>query len=194
MSRQISCQNGHYYSSDLGSCPFCSEQSNTVLIDIGDSKKDKVIHPSKIKDTVKTTYLGHKDIVVAKEIIEEKVEEEESSSEDVILAGWLVIISDIGKGSSFNVTFGFNTIGREKSNHIAIVGDKSISRSKHASIIYDYSNNIYFIKHEDGKFLTYLNAEVVFETKELKAFDKIKIGGTELLFVPLCGDNFKWDE
>jgi hypothetical protein len=71
--------------------------------------------------------------------------------------------------------------------------DDSISRQKHASVIYDYSNNLYFVKHEDGKYLTYLNSAVLLETKELKAFDKIKVGKTELLFVPLCGENFKWD-
>ena len=32
------------------------------------------------------------------------------------------------------------------------------------------------------------------DEKELKAFDSIELGESVLKFVPLCGDNFNWDE
>ena len=123
----------------------------------------------------------------------DRKEDAASSLGAVNLAGWLVVISDNNKGRSYNITFGFNTLGRAESNHIVLGFDNSISREKHASIIYDYTNNRFFIKHEDGKYLTYLNDDVILETKELKPYDIITIGNTKLLFVPLCGENFKWD-
>ena len=123
----------------------------------------------------------------------DRKEDAASSMGAVNLAGWLVVISNTHKGRSYNITFGFNTLGRAEGNHIVLEFDNSISREKHASIIYDYTNNRFFIKHEDGKYLTYLNGEVILETKELKSFDTITIGSTKLLFVPLCGENFKWD-
>ena len=30
-------------------------------------------------------------------------------------------------------------------------------------------------------------------TAELKPFDEIKMGASKFIFVPLCGDNFKWE-
>jgi hypothetical protein len=60
-------------------------------------------------------------------------------------------------------------------------------------IIYDYENNLFYIKHGEGQFLTYLNGEVLLETKRLHANDRIKLGSTELIFIPLCSDNFQWE-
>ena len=30
--------------------------------------------------------------------------------------------------------------------------------------------------------------------RPLKAYDVIEVGKSQLLFLPLCGDKFKWDE
>ena len=118
----------------------------------------------------------------------------EESSAPVLLCGWLVIISEEGRGSSFPLFYGMNTIGREESNTIQIAnGDNSISREKHAIIIYDYQNNMFFIKHGEGKYLSYLNGSVLLENKQLKKNDKIKVGNTELIFIPLCSKNFTWE-
>ena len=164
-------------------------------------KQEPIVSNSKadVKESPKTVYLGSSndtpkiDATKTKEEPELIDRKEQASSSVVTLAGWLVVISNDNKGQSYKITFGFNTIGRADTNHIPLNFDNSISRVKHASIVYDYSNNLFFIKHEDGKYLTYLNGNVILDTKELKAFDKIKIGNTELLFVPLCGEQFKWD-
>ena len=198
---QTRCENGHYYDSSLGKCPYCA---NSISVDIPDIvstplNNDKKVktkladipksshrkEENKIMDT-KTIYIPNGDI--------NNIDDKESVEDNIItLAGWLVVISDNNKGRSYNITFGFNTLGRTINNHIVLDFDNSISREKHASIIYDYANNRFFIKHEDGKYLTYLNDEVILETKELKAYDIIKIGNTKLLFVPLCNEQFKWD-
>jgi len=184
--KQVSCSKGHYYLENLGECPICKYDgsNSTVLLDIGGAKEVKKM--GTISST--TQYISSKHKKPEAKIATTEIEE-------VVLAGWLVILSSLGKGKNYPITFGFNTIGREDTNHVSIENDdKSISREKHASIIYDYTNNIYFLKHENGKFLTYLNDEVVLETKKLVSFDKIKVGNTELLFVALCGDNFQWDD
>ena len=181
IQKQVSCDKGHYYIKSLGECPICNENSNqgTVLLNINDEKNSNVESGS---NNVKTLYIRSAE------------EEKKETVSEVVLAGWLIIISEKGKGESYPITFGFNSIGRGEDNHICINNqDNSISREKHASVIYDYSNNIYFLKHESGKFLTYLNNNLVLETKELTSFDTIKIGNTKLLFVALCGENFKWD-
>ncbi len=200
---QVVCDRGHYYSKSLGECPICKNNSTgTVLLDIGNSQEPKKREVPKRREDPEAI----KKIKESKEISTSKTQYISTSEEDkkdddndivdeaVVLAGWLVITSSKGKGRSYPITFGFNSIGRGDSNHINITNqDNSISRDKHAIIIYDYSNNLYFLKHEDGKFLTYLNNNVVMETKKLESFDMIKIGNTEFLFVALCNDKFKWD-
>lgn len=188
-NRQISCKNGHYYDKSLGECPSC--KSSTVLLNIGTSDKKNKSYKSKDINS-KTVYMPNYQESQISTMDKNPINEIEERKE-VVLAGWLVIISKQGKGMSFDITFGFNNIGKDSNNHISIQNkDNLISKEKHASIIYDYSNNIYFLKHEDGKYLTYLNGSLVLEVKELKGFDKIKVGNTQLLFVPLCGKKFKW--
>jgi len=199
-SKQIMCEKGHFYNSSYGSCPVCAGATgggkSTVLLDIGSGGSNPPKDTSKEKGTVYLGNLGQHNEPAINSVKEDNTPKEVQppQAKEVVLAGWLIIISESGKGESFEVTFGFNSIGRSDSNHITITNqDNSISRERHASVIYDYSNNIYFLKHEDGKYLTYLNGAVVLETKELKGFDKLKIGNTELLFVPLCGEQFKWE-
>jgi len=209
--KQKKCPKGHYYNANLyKQCPICQEsQPNTVLMgiggDLGSAPTPKNSNPKdNKKETKKTVYMGSDNMKdknsnennqeIKRDNSNNNVVKEEKIAKPVTLAGWIVIVSDNDKGNYYPITFGFNSIGRGSNNHIVIDSDNSISREKHASIIYDYSNNVYYIKHEDGKYLTYLNGEVVLETKKLKEFDKIKIGNTELLFVPLCGENFKWDD
>ena len=42
--------------------------------------------------------------------------------------------------------------------------------------------------------ITYCNDEQVEMVRPLKAYDVIEVGKSRLLFLPLCGDRFKWDE
>ena len=42
--------------------------------------------------------------------------------------------------------------------------------------------------------MCYVNDNIVLNNLELKKDEIIKIGETKLWFVPLCGENFTWDE
>lgn len=107
--------------------------------------------------------------------------------------GWVIVIDGPGKGKDLKLLNGHNSIGRGPGQRIRIdFGDATISRDKHASIIYDYEDNNFFIAHNEGKSLTKLNGKLVTGATELNAYDKIKIGKTTLLFIPLCNDQFNW--
>jgi len=201
-TRMVMCKQGHHYDELIHSqnCPYC-EYGAVANIE----NKTKVTGENTM-DTVKIGTIDsnagqtsiYDETVGVKgdktEYVAAGTEMTESTS-NALLSGWLVIVSEGGKGLSFPLTFGMNTIGRDKSNHVNINnGDNSISREKHAVIIYDYQNNIFFIKHGDGQYLSYLNDEVLLENKELKANDKIKIGSTELIFIPLCSESFAWEQ
>ncbi len=109
------------------------------------------------------------------------------------VVGWLVVISGEMKGTSINIYTGRSSIGRGKSNDVVIEGDKSISRERHAVIVFEPKNQAFLLQPGSSRELFYLNGDVVLETTKLSAYDKIEIGKTTLLFVPLCGENFSWE-
>lgn len=109
------------------------------------------------------------------------------------VVGWLVVINGEGRGRDLRITPQMNNIGREKGEIILNFGDASISREKHAYLAYAPGKNTFWFGHGDGKNLSEINNEPVIGKQELQPFDRILIGKTELLFVPLCGENFSWD-
>ena len=199
VARMGSCKNGHYYDQQKNSsCPYCNN-SQSGLSDIQDtvnsgtelsSHGETSIYPGRKKRNYNETKM----MLFGKIVEEERIIKKDIES--IQIAGWIVIVSDKYQGESFVLTYGMNTIGREGvKNHISLNnGDNSISREKHASIIYDFENNKFFIQHNDGKYLTYRNRQLVSGLTELNPYDKIKIGKTELVFVPLCGEEFQWDK
>ncbi len=46
----------------------------------------------------------------------------------------------------------------------------------------------------DSSGLAYLNEEAVYVPTELKPYDTIEMGKSRFLFLPLCGDNFEWND
>jgi hypothetical protein len=198
----VTCDNGHYYDADkYANCPYCANGAGADIPTMQTMVAGN--GPMEGADTEKTAIYG----VAGDGGSEERTvymgggsspgaeaPEEMVSDEPILLAGWLAVISEQGRGTSYTLTFGMNTLGRSEENHVSIQnGDQSISRHKHAMIIYDYENNLFYIKHGEGQFLTYLNGEVLLETKRLHANDRIKLGSTELIFIPLCSENFKWE-
>jgi hypothetical protein len=116
------------------------------------------------------------------------------STEESPVVGWLVVEKGPGRGTDHRISPGQNRIGRSKQMEISLgQGDSAISADAHALVIYDYQNNSFFLKHGAGKNLTYLNGKAVLEPRELSAYDRITVGETQLLFLPLCGERFSWD-
>jgi len=196
--RMVTCNNGHYYDQEKNAiCPYCANNSGidvqtkqTVFQGADEEEKTALYQSSSSSDDEKTVYHSP-----SSNASNDATQNEQSSSEPILLSGWLAVISEAGRGTSYTLTFGMNTIGRSEENHISIQnGDSSISREKHAQIIYDYANNLFFIKHGEGQFLSYVNGEVLLDTRQLKANDRIKVGSTELIFIPLCSDEFKWED
>jgi len=106
------------------------------------------------------------------------------------VVGWLVVIEGAGKGQARPIQSGINTIGRAPDQTIPLYfgsnSDGEISRRDHTRIIYDTRSNDFKLIHGASRNLTYLNDESVLEITVLKAYDRIGIGKTTLLFLPLC--------
>ena len=60
-------------------------------------------------------------------------------------------------------------------------------------MLYYNSTNTFYIAHERGRNVIEVNGIPVFNCTKLIAYDIISIGSTRLIFVPLCGDRFNWE-
>ena len=180
-----SCSNGHYYDSNkYNTCPYCDESKPTLYQRIDELNEETQVLSMSKKQEMNTEPIDSETTQML----------QKTKTKVLELVGWIVITSEEGKFKAYTISYGMNRIGRSSSNDISIEnGDVSISREKHASIIYDFENNLFFIQHHEGKYLTYLNGQMIYALTSLKAYDKIKIGRTEFVFVPLCGDDFRWN-
>ncbi len=120
----------------------------------------------------------------------------EDSKENITSAdpvvGWLVVTKGLGKGHSFEIGEGNNSVGRDKSQKISLdFGDMSISRENHFKILYEPKSRKFYVMLGESRNITYLN-DNIFGIAEIKNFDRITLGDTELTFIGFCGENFSW--
>ena len=110
------------------------------------------------------------------------------------VVGWLVCVKGKHLGESFSIFAGRNAIGRGVSNKIILSKDNKVSREKHAWVTYEPKHRLFYVQPGEGSGLIYLNGEMVMESRPLRPKDKIEIGDGLYLLVPLCNDDFSWEE
>ena len=115
-------------------------------------------------------------------------------NENEPVVGWIVCVKGEYIGESFNLKSGKNHIGRSLTMDVALAKERSVSREKHATILYEPNKMQFFLQPGDSSGLTYLNDDLLMAFGELKAGDKITLGDSSFVFVPLCGEKFNWDE
>jgi hypothetical protein len=108
--------------------------------------------------------------------------------------GWLVCVKGADKGKSYELKGRINSIGRSAKNDVTISGDTTISQDNHAKLGYAERGNAFHLVPADNKNIIYMNNDAVYVPTQLKAYDRIVFGDTELLFIPLCGDRFAWSK
>lgn len=110
------------------------------------------------------------------------------------VTGWLVCIDGPARGTDYRIHTDYNFIGRDENMDICIRGDQRIDRDRHAVIVYDPLERQFFFGPQNAKTVVRLNGKPVIGQAELKEQDVLTIGSTKLIFVPLCGERFNWDE
>lgn len=108
--------------------------------------------------------------------------------------GWLIAIGGNHIGTDFRLKVGKNFIGRNKNMDIALTEDKSVSRDKHAIVVYEPKEHLYLVQPGESSSLVYKNNKVVLNPESLEAYDMVTVGEVNLLFMPLCGERFSWSE
>lgn len=110
------------------------------------------------------------------------------------IVGWLVCIEGSNYGRAFDIYGGQNFIGRSDSMDISIKGDPTISREKHAIIIYEPRQREFYVQQGESHELCYVNDNVVIGSQVLNDRDVIMLGKTSLVFVPFCDEHYGWEK
>lgn len=164
MSNLIRCQNGHMFS---------ARRYGTVCpyCNIETATKEK-------KETGQT---------------EVEVEEALFLKEEDPVCGWIVCVEGTRRGKDYRVKEGKNFVGRADDMDIQILGDNRISKRNHCVIVYDVKQNSMVILPGDSNGIAYLNDEAVYVPTPLNPYDVIEMGDSKFIFIPLCGQHFKWE-
>lgn len=109
------------------------------------------------------------------------------------VVGWLVSITGSEKGRDYRIHSDNNFIGRGEKMDICIRGDETISRVNHAIIAYDTREKMFYFAPGEGRSINRVNGKAIMGMVVLNAYDEIEIGRTKLIFIPLCGERFEWE-
>ena len=189
----------HFYNVDVyDECPTCQQdECKTDAIDVEARIKDpKMNEKTQLINLGGTTPVNNnalKTRVIGSSALNSKGK---ASSLSLPVTGWLVIIAGPGKGADFKLIQGNNRIGRDAKMDVCLdfgsKSDESVSRDTHAIVVYDNNSNEFFIERGDSRNMPMVNGKTVRRDQDLKGNDIIELGGTKLMFFPLCTEQFRW--
>lgn len=108
------------------------------------------------------------------------------------VVGWLVCVAGADKGRDWRLVGGLNALGRGDTMPVRL-SDPAVSRERHALISFDPRSVRFLLAPGEGRALVYRNGQEVLLPVPLQAHDRIELGGSTLVFVPLVGPDFGWD-
>lgn len=110
------------------------------------------------------------------------------------VVGWLVCVEGEMLGKAYELKNGKNFIGRASSMDVVLDGDQNVSRERHAVVVYEPKGRVFIAQPGESRELFYMNDQVVLMNVEMHARDVLSVGKTKLMFIPLCGPDFSWEE
>ena len=202
----VRCEKGHFYDAEANSsCPQCAAEAGGVAPSFTQAAMS-----GGYGATEPAGYMGETMAVENPASLFETpgssaggVEDYDGATQPVNMGGiagfspvtgWLGCVDGPARGTDYRIKAGYNYIGRGEDMDISIKGDQKIGRERHALIAYDQEERVFFFGPADGKSIVRLNGKMVMTPMQVNPHDEITIGSTKLLFIPLCGDKFDWNE
>lgn len=211
----IKCSYGHYYDSMVfPKCPHCetknfdkweSSQYKQKVSEYASAYIQEQISGSLAESPVQVKSTAQKEkapdeTLTLKNPLKKRITDDGNTvgfmvknKGNYFVTGWLVCVNGPDIGHSFNLHYGYNTIGYRVTNSICLIGDISEGKDIHCSIVYeDKKNQFYLVPEQDTK--TLLNGVPIEKPTVLATGDLIGIGLAEFEFIAFCRENRKWDK
>jgi hypothetical protein len=108
------------------------------------------------------------------------------------VVGWLVCLEGPDRGRDYRLRMEKNFIGRAPHMDVVIENDTTVSRDKHAIVIFDPKKKSFWLLPGEASGLVYLNGDLVNSPAPMKSDDILEVGQTKLVLIPFCGDRYSW--
>jgi hypothetical protein len=106
--------------------------------------------------------------------------------------GWLVCLAGPDRGRDFRLHAEKNFIGRSPAMDVCVAGDESVSRDRHALVIFDPKKQVFWSLPGEAAGLVYLNGDIVHSPTRMNRDDVLEVGQTKLVLIPFCGEKYSW--
>ncbi|MDR1017548.1 MAG: FHA domain-containing protein [Lachnospiraceae bacterium] len=214
----VRCNQGHYYDSDkYASCPHCNGMmaNNDVTVGIVPNAEEDAVTEA-LTESYAQTVLPESNVVqqsapvsdlaaavqqatVGADTVSEDDDKTVSYYEGDFekgvdpVVGWLVCVEGKNKGKDYRLKAGRNFIGRSANMDVRIADDSSVSRDRHAIVVYEPKQHMFLLQPGESKELSYLNGNVILTPVPVQKNDILTVGDTKLMFFPCCDETFNWD-
>lgn len=193
----IRCQQGEhiYDSSRHSSCPYCRQVDSGSIdptVSVDEPVRDSIHSRGRREMRGPAPTQGYPEAGANEGRTVGWYDTDDEKFDPVV--GWLVVASEKSRGQDFRLHAGYNKIGHDEKSDVYLAFDPKVSRTDHAAVIFEPMERIFYVQHMQGRNATYLNGKPLLQPAELKLHDQIRVGDTLLVFVPLCGDQFHWEE
>lgn len=176
------CENGHYYDSDkYAECPRCGSREASSLKKTADVKPRNVVSQAALQESLPQETVPQESAVTLP-MPKKKI------------TGWLVCIKGELEGTVYELKSGKNTIGGTTDQDVVLAADAQVARGCQMVITYNPGTRSFAASAGTSRELSYVNGQVVLFNLEMHNRDLLQVGGETLLFIPLCGEDFAWDE
>ena len=213
------CKNGHYYDQDkFVKCPYCVTRKmplkDTLVLDgaaDAHTRKEENVYDGELYEDEAMTQASLRDAVVtamrrkAYQEMELSASSELDQGEDNVIpaanglpekmrqlpGGVLVAIDGSCKGRIYALMTGDNYLLAERDT-VCIQNELASDRQPQASVCYDAEQNLFVLRLLDETSDIWIGKMRLEDNVRLVPYDTIIIGEDILLFVPICGDQFRW--
>lgn len=108
------------------------------------------------------------------------------------VVGWLVCLAGPDRGRDFRLHAEQNFIGRSPAMDVCVAGDETVSRDRHALVIFDPKKQVFRAAPGDASGPVYLNGDIVHSPTQMQRDDVLEVGQTKLVLIPFCGEKYNW--
>lgn len=108
------------------------------------------------------------------------------------MVGWLVCLTGPDRGRDFRLHAEKNFVGRAPSMDVCLASDETVSRERHAIVIFDPKRQTFWALPGEASGLVYLNGDIVHSPTQMQRDDIIEVGQTKLTLIPFCGEKYSW--
>jgi pSer/pThr/pTyr-binding forkhead associated (FHA) protein len=202
------CENGHFIDESWDLCPYCpadeanepeipvvrpnrfTEQRTEQRTAVPEARRPTPAPPPPIprRDTTQPVQPPPMERTVAAP----KISAAPDAAQKRYVVGWLIGLTGASRGESYAVRLGRNVLGRDRRSDIVVNDDQASSH--HADLVFRPEERRFILMDHNSTNGTYVNEMEIEPRRDLMAKDVVRIGSQRFLFMPLCDENFYWDD